>query len=111
MATDNDGWVYPQSKQYQPYIVNFMEFFHGGVEYESNQEFTREQILEIQPLDVKRWLAMRAYNDPDYDVTRGDRLTHQCCESLAMAKKALYGLQVCATCGAMARVIPPDLGL
>ena len=89
MATDNDGWVYPQSKQYQPYIVNFMEFFHGGVEYESNQEFTREQILEIQPLDVKRWLAMKAYNDPDYDVTRGDRPTHQRCESLAMAKKAL----------------------
>ena len=42
---DNDGWFYPQSAAYQPYMVDFMEFFHGGVEYDRNQTFTREQLV------------------------------------------------------------------
>jgi len=66
-----------------------MEFFHGGIEYPSDQQFTREQLLELGPLDIKRWLANKAYRDPDYNLRRGDRPVYARSSTLEFAKKAI----------------------
>ena len=85
----DDGWEYPTSEAYQPYMVELMEFFHGGVDYASNQTFTREELLELGPLDIKRWLANKAFGDPDYNVNQGDRPIYARSSTLAFAKKAI----------------------
>ena len=72
---NGDGWRYPSNPAYQPYMVDFMEFFHA-VEYERNATFSRAELLEIEPVDVKGWLANKAFHDPEYDVNRGDRPVH-----------------------------------
>ena len=85
----DDGWVYPLHEAYQPYMVELMEFFHGGVEYPSDKTFTREELLELGPVDVKRWLAHKAYGDPDYNVHKGDRPVYIRSSTLEFAKKSV----------------------
>ena len=68
---DEEGWVYPVGHIYQPVMVEFMSFLHGAVEYDDDQVFTREQLLEIKPIDVKRYLCMKAYEDPDPNIHNG----------------------------------------
>jgi hypothetical protein len=70
-------------------IVEFMSFFHGAVEYESDTVFTREQLLEIKPIDVKRYLCMKAYDDPYPNIDNGARPTNGRSDSLYNAKKAI----------------------
>ena len=36
---DDDHWHWPANATYQPYVIEFMEFFHGGMEYERNEFF------------------------------------------------------------------------
>jgi hypothetical protein len=55
-VVEDDGWTFPKSRVYQAYIVSLMEFFHGGMDYERNQEFTRDDLLELGPNDIKRWM-------------------------------------------------------
>ena len=86
---NEDGWIYPRGHTYQPVMVEFMSFLHGAVEYEADVEFTREQVLEIRPIDVKRFLCMKAYNDPDPDIGNGARPTYGRSDSLYYVKKAL----------------------
>jgi hypothetical protein len=88
---DDDGWIYPIGHIYQPVMVEFMSFFHGAEDYEEEATFTREQMLEIRPNDVKRYLCMKAYNDPDPDTSgpNGARPIHARAESLYYSKKAL----------------------
>ena len=85
---DADHWVYPVKKYYQPYIVDLMSFFHAANEYEKDHSFTREELLELRPNDIKRWLADKAYHDPDYDISRGDRPTGYRSESISFATDA-----------------------
>jgi Transcriptional activator of glycolytic enzymes len=90
MDDDNeDGWIYPIGHIYQPVIVEFMSFFHGCVEYEPDTVFTREQLLEIRPTDVKRFLCLKAYDDPDPRIENGARPTNGRSDSLYYIKKAL----------------------
>ena len=63
---NEDGWVYPRGHTYQPVMVEFMSFLHGAVEYEADAVFTRDQVLEIRPIDVKN-----NYNNPDPDIANG----------------------------------------
>ena len=88
---DHDGWTYPGGgrHRYQPYIVELMSMMHGAHEDEARTVFTRDQLLEIKPTDVKRFLNMKAYDDPDPDPSRGHRPTHGRSDSLYYAKKAL----------------------
>ncbi len=39
--------------------------FVDGVTYGRNQEFTAEQLRQITPLEVYRYLCLRAYGKPD----------------------------------------------
>jgi hypothetical protein len=89
MADDADGWTYPVGHIYQPVMVEFMSFFHGAVEYPEDATFTKEQLLEIQPIDVKRYLCWKAYDDPDPNIDNGARPTNGRSDSLYYAKKAL----------------------
>ena len=86
---DEDGWMYPIGHIYQPVMVEFMSFFHGAEEYEPDTIFTKQQLLEIRPNDIKRFLCMKAYNDPDPDTSRGARPVHGRSDSLYYDKKAL----------------------
>jgi hypothetical protein len=89
MADNDDGWEYPRGHIYQPVMVEFMSFLHGAEEYPDDAVFTREQLLEITPVDVKRYLCMKAYNDPDPKIDNGARPTNGRSDSLYYAKKAL----------------------
>jgi hypothetical protein len=89
MADDDEGWQYPVGHIYQPVMVEFMNFFHGGEDYPEGQVFTKENLLEIRPNDIKRFLTMKAYNDPDADPSTGARPTHARSDSLYYDKKAL----------------------
>jgi hypothetical protein len=91
MAEDDDGWSYPIGNVYQPVMVEFMSFFHGAEEYEEDATFTKQQLLEIRPNDVRRFLCMKAYNDPDPDTSgpNGARPIHGRSDSLYYNKKAL----------------------
>jgi len=83
---DDDGWVYPESRVYQPYIVSMMSHYHG-VEYESTQIFTKEHLLEVTPLEIKRWLCDRAFGDPD--INEDSRPINCRSSTLEMCKKAV----------------------
>lgn len=85
----DDGWQYPRNTSYQPVMVDLMSFFHGGVEYAANSTFTREELLELGPLDIKRWLSNKAFGDPDYNVHQGDRPLFARSSSLEYCKKAV----------------------
>ena len=89
MADNDDGWTYPRGHIYQPVMVEFMSFFHGAEEYDADHVFTRAQLQEIRPVDVKRYLCMKAYNDPDPDINNGARPIHGRSDSLYYLKKAL----------------------
>ena len=39
MAGEEEGWSFPRGHTYQPHIVEFMGFFHGGVEYKKDAVF------------------------------------------------------------------------
>ena len=86
---EDDGWVYPVGHTYQPYMVEFMCFFHGGVEYAADTVFERERLLEIRPNDIKRYLTMKAYKDPHPNIVGGARPIHARSDSLYYMKKAL----------------------
>jgi hypothetical protein len=81
------GWQYIRGHIYQTVMIQFMSFLHGAVEYEEDAVFTREQQLEIRPIDVKRFLCMKAYGDPD--PNNDARPTEGRSDSLYYIKKAL----------------------
>ena len=61
----------PFKRVYHPKLCRFMEFLHAQPPetYDIHTAtFTREQLLEIEPVDIKRFFGLLAYNDPDYNV-------------------------------------------
>ena len=59
----------PFKRVYHAKVCRFMEFLHGGsATYDINSTFTREELLEIEPVDIKRFFGLLAYNDPDYNI-------------------------------------------
>ena len=86
---NDDGWEYPINESYQPYMVDLMGFFHGSIEYPVDQRFSREELLELTPLDIKRWLANKAFGDPEYNVQKGDRPVHARSSTLEFCKKSI----------------------
>ena len=46
-----------------------MEFVHGNsAEYGRDTVFTRAQLLAVKPNDIKRFMGLLAYDDPDYII-------------------------------------------
>ena len=59
MADDND---------YKTYLLEFMNFFHAGEDHEpytDETEFTDDQLRQIIPTDIKRWMCVKAYGVPN----------------------------------------------
>lgn len=85
----DDGWEYKIKDDYQPYMVDLMEFFHGGIDYPKNARFTREELLELGPLNIKRWLVNKAFGDPDASIEQGDQPLFARSSTMEFAKKAV----------------------
>jgi len=70
-----------------------MEFFHGYFTTYDNHTatFTWEELLEIKPIDIKRFFGLLAYNDPDYNIhpPSNHRPTYCRSSSLETYKKGL----------------------
>ena len=64
---NDDRWEYPINHKHQQYICEFMSFFHGRADepYARNKQFTKEELLEIRPIDVKEFLLFKAFQDPN----------------------------------------------
>jgi hypothetical protein len=67
-------------------MVEFMSLFHGCMKYEPDTVFTKEQLLEIKPTDVKRFLCMKANDDPDPRIDDGARPTNGQSDSLYVGR-------------------------
>ena len=50
-----------------------MMSYLDGVEYESSHKFSREQIIELTPEDIMRWMNYMVYDneDPPEDASPG----------------------------------------
>ena len=53
-----------QYRQYRRIFVKFMSFV-DGIQYQDEQQFTAEQLRQIAPVHVYRYLCKRAYGSPD----------------------------------------------
>lgn len=91
-ALTDDSWVYPDIPKKQHYVVSLMSFVHGRVDdpYPKTIQFSKAEMLEVRPSDIKRWLAYRAYGDPD--PSPADNPTQ---ERSASLKKAKHSVSVC----------------
>ena len=65
-ALHDDDWEYPHHHKYQQYISEMMSFLHGRTDdpYPRNKTFEREELLQIRPSDVKKYICLKAYHDP-----------------------------------------------
>lgn len=49
-----------QLRTYRSHMAKFMSFLHG-VEYPIEQEYTLEQLRDVHPNDIRRWMCLLAY--------------------------------------------------
>ena len=59
------------------------------MEFNNRSRFTRAELLDIRPIDIKQFFGLLAYKDPDYDIAAGHRPTGCRSSNLAAAKRAL----------------------
>ena len=45
-------------EQYKPYLIKLMSF-KDGVNYASDREFTNEELAQITPETIVRWMCIR----------------------------------------------------
>ena len=82
----------PYKKVYHSYVCRLMEFQYGfGVTFNHESVFTRQELLDISPTDIKRFFGLMCYNDPDYNIhpPSNHRPTHCRSTTLETAKKAI----------------------
>ena len=51
---------------YNDILAKFMSF-RDGQNWASNTVFTQQQLVVITPLELKRWMQLKAYGTPDPD--------------------------------------------
>ena len=73
-------------EQYKPYLIKLMSF-KDGVNYASDREFTNEELAQITPETIVRWMCVKAYGIPDPGPN--DNPTEGRSSALAFAKKAI----------------------
>ena len=66
-ALQDTAWEYPRSHKNQLHITELMSFLHGRVDdpYPRNKTFSKEELLELVPSDIKKYLLFKAFLDPD----------------------------------------------
>ena len=76
-----------KNKEYHRYIRSVMAFKHNIPFYPQDRRFTQEELVSLTAIDVKRWLCVMAFGNPDPD--ENDPLTNGRSASLEMAKKCV----------------------
>jgi hypothetical protein len=78
-----------EPKSIARYMATLSEFmtYKDGLFYAPDEEFTQEQLLEIVPNDLYRWLCMKAFDKPDPGPN--DNPMHGRSSSLMYYKKAI----------------------
>ena len=63
----DDDWECPTHQAYQFSINELMSFHEGRIDdpFPRNTRYTKEQLLTLTPTVVKRYLAWKAYDDPN----------------------------------------------
>ena len=86
---EDDGWEYPVNKKHQQYMCELMSFVHGHPDdpYPREKTYSKEEILELRPSDVKRYMLFKAYHDPD--PSPNDEPKYARAESLKKAKSGI----------------------
>jgi len=76
----------------QHHMASLMSFFHGRIDdpYPKTIQHSEAELPELRPNDVKRWLAFRAFGDPNPQA--GDKPTQERANSL---KKTKHGISTC----------------
>ena len=71
---DDDEWVYPVDKNYQHYLCECMSLKHGHIDdiYPRTLQFSKEELLELNPSDIRRYILWKAYGDPYADDTKDE---------------------------------------
>ena len=85
----DEGWEYPKHDKHQQYIVELMSFFHGHADlpYPRTKTFSKEELLELRPSDVKKYLLFKAFHDPSPGPDDEPRYARA--ESLKKAKSGI----------------------
>jgi len=67
LSDEDDGWTWPNRPNLRHYICSLMSCKHGRWDNQCvrDKTFTKEELLSVRPIDVKRWLAMRAFGIPN----------------------------------------------
>jgi len=77
----------PEQKDvYKKYLVEFMSFKDDAA-YDEDHEFTQNELGQITPQQLKRWMCLKVFGDPDPGA--GDRPTEGRSSSLEYYKKAI----------------------
>ena len=76
-AEDDEEWTYPHIPKHQHLMASLMSFKDGRWDnkYHRSTVFSKEQLLQLRPIDIKRWLTMRAFGkvNPDWATDRPDK--------------------------------------
>jgi hypothetical protein len=85
---DDSGWAFPKRPRLDHYIRSLMSFKHDrwNDKYPKGTEFTKDELLTLRPIDVRRWLCMRAFHKPDPDWQNDCGPTYERASSLGKAK-------------------------
>jgi len=90
LSDEDDGWVWPNRPLLQHYIVDLMSYKHGRWDnkYERKKTFTKAELLTLRPVDIKRWLSMRAFGIPNPNL-QTDTPDNERSSSLCKAKSGV----------------------
>ena len=89
---DENGWRFPKSyPKVKHYIDSLMSYKHGRWEnpYPRTTTYTKDELLALRPVDVRRWLTMRAYGTVSPETDAGPKG-----ERASSLKKAKHGASV-----------------
>ena len=63
---EDEDWVYPRHHKKQAYIIECMSLKHGRIDdpYPRDTIFTKEQLLELRPSDIRAYCNWKAFGNP-----------------------------------------------
>ena len=85
--TRTRGMNEPQQWAQYKRILAAMMSYRDGMDYDFNFEFSQEQLGELQPEDIYKWMAFKVYGRPDPNGDDNPTLGRS--TSLQYYKKAL----------------------
>lgn len=84
---DVDDWVFPRNqKKYHSVLIRFMRF-KDDINYQKGYIFSKEEMLTIRPVHVRKWLNQLAFGVPK--PAPDDRPINMRAESLQKMKQAI----------------------